>query len=380
MEEKKQNWWTRKTKWGKTSFILSVAVTLLAVAGLIIIAFSRQIFGDEAGDKILGKDIPNGFYLMWQGMIKNSLAWVGTLFTIVLCFVLVFVINGLVGLFTKGNRKSRTIGSLIKSLVKYVAIIAGVGIILSLWGVDVAGIVAGVGVLTLIIGLGCQTLIQDVISGLFIVFDDYFQVGDTVIIDGFRGTITEVGLKTTKLVDYSGNIKSISNSSITTVTNVTRLESMPIITIRVALEEDVERTEAIINEALPKIKESIPQITKGPWYKGIGGFDQDGIQLVFACNCLEDDRFQVVRDLHRELLLLLKRNDIAIPYKQIAINKQETNRNHSANDEQKKKAKEVNDELRGIGVSKTKKKKTFIEKAKESFNESNPLADLNDTD
>ncbi|MBQ7995922.1 MAG: hypothetical protein IJ247_06925 [Bacilli bacterium] len=53
---------------------------------------------------------------------------------------------------------------------------------------------------------------------------------------------------------------------------------------------------------------------------------------------------------------------------------------HITNDEQKKKAKEVNDELRGIGVSKTKKKKTFIEKAKESFNESNPLADLNDTD
>ena len=110
-------------------------------------------------------------------------------------------------------------------IIVIIAIVA-IAVILTLWGVNVVSVVAGLGILTLIVGLGCQTLIQDVISGVFIVFDDYFSVGDTVIVDGFRGKVASIGLKSTKIIDASGNIKSIPNSSISTVTNVSRLPTM----------------------------------------------------------------------------------------------------------------------------------------------------------
>ena len=97
--------------------------------------------------------------------------------------------NFITHLFDNKSKKSKTISSLVRSLVKYGLMLVALAIILIAWGVNVVGVLAGVGVITLIVGLGCQSLIQDVISGLFIVFDDYFGVGDTVIIDGFRGTI-----------------------------------------------------------------------------------------------------------------------------------------------------------------------------------------------
>ena len=180
---------------------------------------------------------------------------------------------------------------------------------------------AGVSIVTLIVGLGCQSLIQDVVSGLFIVFDDYFAVGDIVIIDGFRGTVHEVGLKTTKLIDAGGNIKSITNSSITTVVNLSREDSLVSVLMDSSYNEDVERVEAVIAQALPAIAKQIPAITQGPFYKGINNFDDGGISFQVIAFCKEGDRFQVQRDLNRELYQLFIRNDIIVPYKQLVINR-----------------------------------------------------------
>ena len=116
----------------------------------------------------------------------------------------------------------------------YLAI--GLAIVLVIWGVDVTGIVASLGILTLIIGLGCQSLIQDVVSGLFIVFDDYFSVGDMVIIDGFRGYVSEIGLRSVKIDDRVGDIKTITNSNIGTCVNLSREDNM--ITVNICHHRD----------------------------------------------------------------------------------------------------------------------------------------------
>ena len=312
--------WKDRTKSQKITFILSIVIMVLSIALLLIFAFSRQIFGDKVGDALLGEDVPNGFIYLWRGVKNKALAIFGTLLTIVSCFVFFFVCNFLIRLFTGSTNKSKTIGSLIRSCVKYLTILVGFAVILTLWGVNVASVVAGLGILTLIIGLGCQTLIQDIVSGVFIVFDDYFSVGDLVIIDGFRGTVSSIGLKTTKLTDAGGNIKAITNSSITTVTNVSRLPTMVTITISIDYSESIERVEGILGAHLEEITKGIPQITEGIYYKGVDSLNEAGIGLLFLAYCLEGNRFQVARDMRRDIYLLLKNNNVIIPFNQITVN------------------------------------------------------------
>ena len=375
-EEKttKKGWWKRKSAGQKTTFIISLVILAISLSIFFIWIYSRQLFGDQVGDTLLGfyyNDFGekvfynNGWEKIGDLLVKGATSLVLSLFVIAITITIVFILTFFIFIFTNHkSRKSETLGSLLKSLVKYIAILVDTGIILTIFGVDVAGVVAGVGVLTLIIGLGCQSLIQDVISGLFIVFDDYFAVGDIVIVDGFRGTVTEVGLKTTKIQDAGGNIKSISNSQIVTVANLSRYDTMITVSIGVSYEEDIIRVEGIMHEAMPEFAKKIPNITKGPFYKGIDKVSPSSIDFMVLCYSKEADRFQVVRDLNKELVLLLREHNILIPYQQIVVNQPEQRVVEHANEKDIINSKKATEELRTkpVEVKEAKKKRKIKDK------------------
>ena len=358
-EIKKGNWWQRKTPGQKTSFIIGAIIFIVSLVGFIIFMDARKLFGDEIGDRVFGEGVANGWILAGKAMVEGSTKWLFSLIFLFMAITLIFIATFITHLFDSKSRKAKTISSLIRSLIKYIVIIALICVILVLWGVDVIGIVAGVGVLTLIIGLGCQSLIQDVISGIFIVFDDYFAVGDTVIIDGFRGTIIDVGLKTTKLQDFGGNIKAITNSSIVTVVNMSRLRSVVSVTLSVSYNEDVERVEALILKEIATLKEKVPNIIDGPWYKGIDNISASSIDFLVIAFVLEENRFQVTRDLKREFYLLFKKNDVQIPYTQVTVNPEDDKARPKATNEEILMALEEQRRLRGLApANKPVKKKT----------------------
>ena len=366
VKEKKQNWWTVKTAKNKVSFIIAVIIALLSIFAFIVLMDMRRFLGNEIADMVYGSEISSGWIAVGRKMKSSVSSWVLTLVIIFITFLFIFVSNFITHLFDNGSRKAKTVSSLVRSLVKYIAIIAAISFILVAWGVDVIGIVAGVGVITLIIGLGCQTLIQDVVSGLFIVFDDYFASGDMVIIDGFRGTIVEVGLKSTKLQDFGGNIKSITNSSITTVVNLSRMRSVVTVKLSVSFNEDIERVEALILNEIKKLPTKVPNILEGPWYKGFDAIGTSSVDLLVIAFVNEDNRFQVTRDLNREFYLMFKRHNILIPYTQITVNPQDTVERKKASDEQKEEAVKNQNVLRGIEGKTAKKKRTVSSAVKEA--------------
>lgn len=372
-EIKKGNWWTRKTTFQKITFIIGCIIFIFALLVLIVLMEAKRFLGEEIHNAIFGSQYKNGWDYVGHKIASSGIIWLITVVIVFMAFILIFVSNFITHLFDNKSRKSQTISSLIRSLIKYVIIIAAICGILIAWGVDVIGIVAGVGVLTLVIGLGCQSLIQDVISGIFIVFDDYFAVGDTVIIDGFRGTITEVGLKTTKLQDFGGNIKSITNSSINTVVNMSRLRSVASVTLSVSYNEDVERVEALIINEIEKLKEKVPNIVDGPWYKGIDNVTASSVDFLVLCFVMESNRFQVTRDLKREFYMMFKRHNIQIPFTQVTVNPEDEKERKKASPEQVAMALKEQRKLRGIPEpdekpKKPKKKKNVIaEKVKESL-------------
>ena len=207
-------------------------------------------------------------------------------------------------------------------------------------GVNTTALVASAGILALIIGLGAQSLIADVVAGLFIVFEGEYKVGDIIVIDGWRGTVLEIGIRTTRIVDTGGNVKIINNHSISAVINQTKQLSVAKAYISIEYGESLQRVELVIRDNLDKIKEAIPQIVEGPFYKGVDALGESSVDLLFMANCKEEDIYIVQRALNRELKLLFDANNISIPFPQVVVNEptkfEDANLSHREEKEAKK--------------------------------------------
>jgi small-conductance mechanosensitive channel len=256
-EKKTTGWWNEKTKQEKGHFIYVCIICLLGTLALVFVLFGKQIFGSDLVGNSQGTASSVGawFLASWPLFIHTALA---LLLSIMGIRLLALIKKG-IG--TK-NKKAATIYSLISSFLKWVIIIAVIFRILAIWGVDTAALIAGLGIVALVVGLGCQSLIADVVAGVFLVTDEAYQVGDIVYIDGFRGVVKEIGLRSTKIEDDGGNLKVIANSEIKDAVNLTDDLSIASYSINVDYRDDLKRTEAIIARRLPEIKKEIPQAVK----------------------------------------------------------------------------------------------------------------------
>ena len=217
-------------------------------------------------------------------------------------------------------KKGKAIVDITASLIKYVAVLVLLFFVLQAFGVDTTTILAGIGILGLVVGLGAQPLIADILAGLFIVFEGVFDVGDIIVYNGFRGTVKEIGIRTTQIVDTSGNIKIVNNANLKDVVNMTNQLSLAVCDMSIEYGESLERVEAILKANLDKIKAEIPDIKDGPYYKGVAQLADSAVVIRFAAYCDEGVRYQVERDMNRQFKLLFDRNNINIPFPQIVLN------------------------------------------------------------
>lgn len=257
------------------------------------------------------------------------------------------IVRLIIGKITKlGSSRMETVGRLLNSFIKYVAVIGAIFYGLQFFGVDSTTMLAGAGIFTLIIGLGAQSLVSDILAGLFIVFEGEFRVGDIVTIDGWRGTVEEIGIRTTKIQSPGQDIKIFRNSNISGVINQTRQFSFAAIDVGIEYGESLERVEAILKRELPHIKQHVPAIVDGPYYKGVSELGDSSVNIKIVAQCMEKDRIQVLRDLNREIKLVFDRNDIGIPFPQIVLNQAVTH--EKANAAEKRAANEFVQEQKEI--------------------------------
>ena len=249
---------------------------------------------------------------------------VPTLIESLIYIVIVYAVCRAIRLFfsarMKKSYRAKTTLSLLDGMVKYTCAITIIILILKACGVNTAALVASIGVLTLIVGLGAQPLIADIIAGIFIIFEDEYHVGEIVTIGDFRGTVMEIGIRSTKLLDAAGNIKIINNSAIGDVINLSRELSLAVVDCDFPYDVPVELVENLLKNNFEKIASNIPAIKEGPYYKGVCMFKDSNVTIKIVAKCLEEDRFQVERDLNREYRRLLTENGIDIAYPQVVIN------------------------------------------------------------
>ena len=241
----------------------------------------------------------------------------------ILLIVVVFATSKLLRLvFAKLIRKSnraKTVFTLLDGLIKYGSAIVLIFLVLQAFGVNTSAIWESVGILTLIVGLGAQSLIADIIAGIFIIFEDEYSAGEIVSIDDFRGTVTEIGIRATKVLDMAGNIKIINNSDIKNVVNLSRELSLAIVDCEFPYDVPLEFIEKLLKDNLERFKESVPGIVEGPFYKGVSGYGSSNVAVKIVARCSEEDRYQVQRDLLREYRQLFIENGIDLSFEQVVI-------------------------------------------------------------
>lgn len=215
----------------------------------------------------------------------------------------------------KKNGRVATFATLISSIEKYAVILLGFCWILSLIGVNVSTIFASIGILALIIGFGAESLVADLVTGIFILFENEYNVGDIIEADGFRGTVKEIGIRTVSIEDVGGNIKVINNSHLNNIINRSNQISIVVCEMKVAYKVKLEKLDKILEEALPAIKEKYGDVfTDKISFAGIEKVEDSGITIRFIAEVEEEDFFSAKRILNRELKELLDKEKMSVPY------------------------------------------------------------------
>ena len=243
--------------------------------------------------------------------------------------------------------RAKTVLTLMDGLVKYACAIAIIIFLLKALGVDSTAIFASVGILTLVIGLGCQSLIADIVAGMFIVFEDEYEVGEIITVGDFRGTVIEIGIRATKILDVSGNIKIINNSDISNVINMSRELSVAVVDCEFPYDVPIEVIEGLLKDNFDKFKEKIPAIIEGPFYKGVSGYGDSNVAVKITAKCKEDDRYQVQRDLLREYRMVFNEAGIDLSFNQVVVSQYKPT-NYHTNKKMKEEAQNFVDEQKEI--------------------------------
>jgi small conductance mechanosensitive channel len=166
------------------------------------------------------------------------------------------------------EKRARTLSALLKTILRYTFYFLAVVLILQEFSIDTTSIIAGASILGLAVGVGAQSLVKDLITGFFIIFEDQYAVGDYIASDAMAGTVEELTFRVTKLRDASGVLHIIPNSAISRVSNYTRGQMQAVINIPVAYEADIDKVIALLGEAAREIAR-MPEVQDGPKVLGV---------------------------------------------------------------------------------------------------------------
>lgn len=221
------------------------------------------------------------------------------------------------------DRRYRTVLRLLKSIVGYVVyFIAGVAC-LSVVGINITGLIAGAGVVGLAIGFGAQSLVKDVITGFFIIFEDQFGVGDYIRLTNIEGTVLEIGLRTTKIKGAGGEINIVPNGSITEVINYSINNSTAIIDVSVAYSSDINKAEELIIDYLRTLPQKDENIVGEPALLGVQSVVGAEVVLRISVETLPMQHFGISRMIRRDVKEMFDANGIDIPYPKMMVYERE---------------------------------------------------------
>ncbi len=212
------------------------------------------------------------------------------------------------------ERRQRTIARLLQSVISYVVYFSAIIGILSSLNIKVAGLLAGAGIVGLAIGFGAQSLVKDVITGFFIIFEDQFGVGDYIKINAAEGTVVEIGLRTTKINGATGEQFIIPNGAIGEVVNYSVNNSKIFIDLQMTTDADFGKAEAVINKYLETLPTLHKELITTPVFLGVQNVKGTEVTIRISAETLPQQQYGVARTIRRDVTKLFEENNIPMAY------------------------------------------------------------------
>lgn len=206
-------------------------------------------------------------------------------------------------------------------------VIVSIIVILGVWGVNVLPVLITVGIVFIAFCIGAYKLIRDVISGICIVFEDYFDIGDVVEINGFKGTVREIGIRSTKLINWKNEVRMFANGDINAVTNYSKYPSVGVVEIKISYKEDIKHVVELLENDLRNLKEVYSQILEGPnVVGGVIGLDDNGVAIRITVKTESEKHYEVERIIKQRVKEIFDKEGIEIPYPQMVIRNEDSNK------------------------------------------------------
>lgn len=302
----------------KFIIFLVILVLFLFATNPSLIPFTSDAFKERVGN------VWGSLYGDVGSTFKDfSFNW-ATLFKLIGMVLFMTLLSSLVSwilsLIKPKTSRGRTAISFAGSILSYFYVIAGILWGLSILGVNISTIFAGVSILVLALSFGAESLIQDVITGLFLTFDSQFNVGDIIEIGGFRGTVEQIGVRATYIKDPGGNVQIINNSDIRKVLNRSSATSKAVCDVSVSYAADLEEVEKVLASILPQIKLDHEDIfLSAPTYVGVQELGASGVVLRIVADVNEKDIFSAPRIMRRDIKIGFDKAGVEIPFTQVVI-------------------------------------------------------------
>jgi moderate conductance mechanosensitive channel len=206
-------------------------------------------------------------------------------------------------------RRTKTIGRLIGNVIAYTVNFLTILLILMQVGFNLTPLLAGAGVLGLAIGFGAQSLVKDVITGFFIIFEDQFAVGDVIQTRNFKGIVEEIGLRVTRIKSATGEVYIIPNGSIQEVTNYSVYNSIAMIDIAVNYSVDPAPALEVLKATLKELYEGSTDMVKPPEVLGVEMIGLSEVVLRIQVECKANTQGAVSRAVKEEAVKAFGQND-----------------------------------------------------------------------
>ena len=267
----------------------------------------------------------------WSGLLGDvtqiskivSFSWITFFQLIVMVLVVLLVSNIVKTVLEKIKPKTahmRTLLGIASSIVSYATILIGIFWGLAIIGVNVSTLFASAGIIVLIISFGAESLIADVVTGCFMLFENQYQVGDIVEVDGFRGTVSNITIRTTCVTDAGENTKIFNNSDMRNIVNLSNKLSAAVCDISIAYEADLKKVREEMDNLLPQIQKKYPDIFREvPQYLGVQELGDSAVVLRVVAHVEENNRFKAFRLLNEELKIGLEEAGMPCPFPQLVV-------------------------------------------------------------
>ena len=246
----------------------------------------------------------------------------------VIALIIVKIISFIIGRLAKKKysklrtidaQRLKTVLSVLKSFATIIIMFTWFLSALRIFGVNTSAIITTAGIGGIAISFGAKSLVEDIISGIFLMLEDSFVLGDDITVAGKTGTVEKIGLRTTTIRDYTGELHVIPNGEIRVVTNRNKNVQRALITVPIAYDTDAQMAIDILTKALKKVDEDHAVIEEvNVW--GITDFNSNGIIISCAAKTIPGEQWRVEREMRKIAIEELRRNNVRVMDKTFAIN------------------------------------------------------------